>query len=316
MRRNVIIDCDPGHDDAIAIIVALANSEKLNVLGITTVAGNTTLENATKKALRVLQICGKDIPVSMGYSDPLLNKVQTAAFVHGESGMDGPELFEPQLKPTGKHAIEFLKETIENSLEKVTLIPLGPLTNIGVLLKTYPQLIEKIDVVSIMGGSIYGGNILPKAEFNIYQDPEAAKMVFESGVNIIMAPIEACNEGGIYFEESDKFIEGGKVSKFAYELFQYYGQYCKKNGWPYTVIYDMTAVICLLHPEYFESEPMRVTIETQGASTRGMTVCDFRGGAHIGKCEDPVTVLTHIKDRDKFVQVLFDSLKTLDSQLS
>ena len=178
MRRNVIIDCDPGHDDAIAIIVALANSEKLNVLGITTVAGNTTLDNATKNALRVLQICGKDIPVSMGYSDPLLNKVQTAAFVHGESGMDGPELFEPQLKPTGKHAIEFLKETIENSLEKVTLIPLGPLTNIGVLLKTYPQLIEKIDVVSIMGGSIYGGNILPKAEFNIYQDPEAAKMVF------------------------------------------------------------------------------------------------------------------------------------------
>ncbi|MGN1398943.1 MAG: nucleoside hydrolase [Erysipelotrichaceae bacterium] len=316
MRRNIIIDCDPGHDDAVAIMVALANSSDFNVLGITTVCGNTTIENATKNALRVLQICGKDLPVSAGYQHPLLNKVQTAAFVHGESGMEGPQLFEPRLQPTGKHAVEFLKETIENSAQKVTLIPLGPLTNIAIFLKTYPQLIEKIEAVSLMGGSIYGGNILPKAEFNIYQDPEAAKIVFESGVKIIMAPIEACNEGGVYFAESDKFKDGGTVSKFAYELFEYYSQYCKKNGWEYTVIYDMTAVIYLLHPEYFESEPMRVSIETQGAATRGMTVCDFRGGAHIGECQDPVTVLTHIKDRDKFVQVLFDSLKTLDESVA
>ncbi len=312
-RRNIIIDCDPGHDDAIAFLVALANPEYFNILGITTICGNSTIENTTRNALQLVEFFNEDIDVAKGYEHPLLRKVQTAAFVHGESGMAGPVLAEPKKQVDKRHAIEFLKDTISQSEENVTLITLGPLTNIGIFLKTYPELKEKIDCIALMGGSIYGGNILAKAEFNIFQDPEAAKMVFDSGIKIIMAPTEACDEGGVLFTEVEKFKEGGRASKLAYDLFEYYGQYCTKNGWNKTVIYDMTPIIYLMHPEYFETEEMRVDIECGGEYTRGMTVCDFRGGAHIGKCDDPKTVLTHT-DREKFVQVLFDALKYLDEK--
>ncbi len=310
--RNVIIDCDPGHDDAVALMVTLANPAHFNVLGITTVAGNTILENATKNVLEILEYLNISVPVSAGYEHPLLRKVQTAAFVHGESGMDGPVFPPLKTKPTGKHAIEFMKDAIESSEEKVTIIALGPLTNVGIFLKTFPQLKEKIETIVVMGGAIYGGNILPKAEFNIFQDPEAAKMVFESGCDIIMAPIEVCDEGGVLFTEVERFKNKGKANQLAYELFDYYGQYCARNGFDRTVIYDMTPIIYLMKPELFETQWMNVTIECGGESTRGMTVCDFRGGAHVEKGLNQKLVLTHV-DRVPFVQVLFDALDYLDA---
>lgn len=313
--RNIIIDCDPGHDDAIALMVALANPNHFNLLGITTVAGNTVLENATKNALEILEYLHFDLPVSAGYAHPLLRKVQTAAFVHGESGMDGPVFPPLKTKPTSKHAIEWIKETLENSCEPITIIALGPLTNIGIFLKTFPQLKEKIESIVVMGGSIYGGNILPKAEFNIFQDPEAAKMVFESGCDIILAPIEVCDEGGVLFTEVSRFQNKGPANQLAYELFDFYGQYCAKNGFDRTVIYDMTPIIYLMKPELFTTQWMNVTIECQGESTRGMTVCDFRGAAHIEKGLNQKLVLTHV-NREPFVQVLFDALDELDRRFN
>lgn len=310
--RNIIIDCDPGHDDAIALLVALAHPEEFNILGVTTVAGNQTIDKVTDNVLKMFDYLGvKNIPVSKGYSDPLLRKVQTAAFVHGDSGLDGPILPPATSSVTGLHAVEFLKKAISESKEKVTLIPLGPLTNIAIFLKTYPELKEKIETIALMGGSIYSGNIVAKGEFNIWQDAEASKIVFDSGVPIIMAGTEVCNEGGVLFSESKEFAKGGKVSRFAYDVFEFYSQYCAKNGWDKTVIYDMTPIIYLIHPELFQAEQMRVDIETQGEYCRGCTVCDDRGGAHIDKCENPKTVLTHLQ-REPFVQVLFDDLKKLD----
>ena len=313
-KRKVIIDCDPGHDDAVALLVALAHPELFEILGVTTVAGNQTIDKVTKNVLKMFDYLGvKGIPVSAGYSDPLLRPVQTAGFVHGDSGMDGPVLPEPVSKVTGLHAIEFMRKAIEEADEKVTIIPLGPLTNVGLFLKTYPHLKEKIECIALMGGSIYGGNILAKAEFNIFQDPDCARIVFDSGLPIIMAPTECCDEGGVLFTEQKEFLKGGKVSHFAYDLFEYYGRYCAKNGWDRVVIYDMTPIIYLMRPELFETQQLRVDIETDGKYCRGCTVCDFRGGAHVEKCEDPKTVLTHVR-REEFVQVLFDALKYLDEK--
>lgn len=309
--RNIIIDCDPGHDDIIAILVALAHKDELNILGFTTVAGNQTLDKVTNNLLKVETYLGIDIPVYKGYNSPIVKELDVQPLAHGESGLDGPVLPEAINSAKDMHAIEFMKKTLLEAKDKVTFVCIGPLTNMGLFLKTYPELREKIDQIVIMGGGIYNGNVLIKAEFNIYHDPEAAKIVFDSGVKVVMAGLEVCYSGSILLTETERAKDGGKASKLFYDLMKFYQGYAIRNGWDRTAIFDATPVIYLLYPELFKSEEKEVYIETVGEYCRGMTVVDTRNRAT--EMKNPKTVLVST-DREKFVEVIFDALNKLDAQ--
>jgi pyrimidine-specific ribonucleoside hydrolase len=307
--RNIIIDCDPGHDDVIAFLVALANQEELNILGITTVAGNQTLAKVTNNILKVQDFLGIHIPVSMGYSTPMVKELDVQPQAHGATGMDGPNIPEPTSKPTGMHAIEFMKKTLMEAEEKVTMVCIGPLTNMALFLKTYPELREKIDCIAIMGGGVNNGNTLIKAEFNIYHDPDAAKIVFDSGVKIVLAPLEVCYAASILLTETEKFAQGGRVSHFVYDLMKFYQGYAVRHGWDRTAIFDAVPVTWLIHPEFFTAKEYEAYIETDGRYCRGMTVIDTRN--YQGELNNPKTVLIDA-DREKFIGFLFECIGKLD----
>ncbi|MBR4462568.1 MAG: nucleoside hydrolase [Erysipelotrichaceae bacterium] len=307
---HLIIDCDPGHDDIIASMVAMAHPETFDILGFTTVAGNQTLEKVTNNLLRVQTLLETDYPVSMGYDAPIIKALEVQPKAHGESGLDGPILPEAKRTVTGLHAIEFMKETLENSSEKVTFLCIGPLTNMALFLKTYPHLKEKIQAIAIMGGAVNGGNIQLKSEFNIYHDPEAAKIVFGSGAKVIMAGLEVCYAGSILLSEAEEANGRGRASQLFYDLMKFYGRYAVDRGWDRTAIFDMTPLIYLLRPELFETKEYEVHVELNGEYTRGMTVVD------LAKTEDlihPATVLWDVK-REEFIQTLFEALDILDKR--
>lgn len=312
--RNIIIDGDPGHDDTIAFLVALANTDKFNILGFTTVCGNQEVHKCTKNILKVQDYIGVSIPVAQGYATPLCRPLDNAAKYHGETGLDALLNYpEATSKPIEKHALEFLRDTIRESKEKVTIVTMGPFTNIAMLLKTYPELKEKIEEIVSMGGSYNSGNTLAKAEFNVFCDPESAKIVFDSGVKIVLATIEACFAGGILLTEQETFKNGGRISKMVYDVLKYYSRYAVKNGWDRTAIFDMTTFVYLLAPEIFSYEDMKVGIELNGVYTRGMTVCDNRGPLY----NDEDRVLTRVllgANREKFVEILFDAIRKLDEK--
>ena len=191
---QIYIDCDPGHDDVLAILLALAHPDQLTIKGITTVAGNSTVENVTDNILKVLDYLGYSIPVAMGSARPLHREPEPQPMAHGVSGMDGPILPAATSRVDARGAVEFLHEKIMQETEPVILLTLAPLTNIALLLERHPDVKPKIARICMMGGSLDGGNILPRSEFNIYHDPEAAKIVFNSGVPITMSGLEVCAE--------------------------------------------------------------------------------------------------------------------------
>lgn len=308
--RNVIIDCDPGHDDAIAILMAIANSDKINIKGITTVGGNHILEKITDNALKILSLVNEDIKLAKGAKGPLFRKLETGANEHGDSGMDGPIMDPPKYKPIEKSAIEFMREIICNSKEKITLVPIGPLTNIAILFKTYPEVKENIELISLMGGGVSVGNVTPMAEFNIYVDPEAAKIVFDSGIPIVMSGLDVTHKALIYFDEIDKLKEGGKVSRVVGELLDFYSLFSKKHGFKGSALHDPCAIAYLLQPELFKYKDLSVDVETKGELTRGMTVADNRLNSYVNP---NVRVLLDV-DRDKFVNIIFEALEKLDKR--
>ena len=312
--RKILIDGDPGHDDTIAFLTALGNDDKLEILGFTTVAGNAKVENCTGNILKIMDYLGVSIPVAQGYGAPLCRPLDNAAKYHGETGLDGCLSYPAATsKPVKEHAIIFLRDKILDSDQKVTLLTMGPLTNIAVLLKTFPEVMGNIDEIVMMAGSYASGNQLAKSEFNMYADPEAAKIVFDSGARIVLATMEACYSGGILLSEQEEFKNGGKVSKLVYDILKFYSRYAITNGWDRTAVYDLTPVIYLLAPEIFEYRDMRVDIEVNGVYTRGMTVCDDRGPTYIGEPENPKRVLLSL-DRDKLVRILFDTMARLDER--
>lgn len=311
MATPIIIDCDPGHDDAIAIMLAYAHRDVLDIRGITTVGGNQTLEKITDNALRILQFIRADIPVAKGATGPLLGKLVTGEEAHGESGMDGPELPPAIARPIDQGAVEFMLELIRSSAEKITLVPLGPLTNIALLLTAYPEVKEKIEGISLMGGGISYGNVTSTAEFNIYVDPEAAKIVYESGIPMTMSGLDVTDKAAIFEDEIEALKQRGPASVLVGELLDFYSIYGKKMGYIGNALHDPCAVAWLLQPELFQSRHLHVTVETEGKLTRGMTVADQR--------KKPVSVpnvevLVDV-DRDAFIKLLFDALARLDEQL-
>lgn len=278
-RIPVILDCDPGHDDALAITLALARPE-LDVLGITTIGGNSTLANTTRNALRVLALLGRtDVPVAAGPDQPLVRPLETAPQVHGVSGLDGADLPEPASEPRPEGALEFLRSTLAAAPAPVTLIPVGPLTNIGLLLRTYPASAEKIAGISLMGGAMGAGNWTPAAEFNIWVDPEAARIVFRSGLPITMHGLDVTHKALMGLPEADRLdAVGTRVGHVFADLLRFFTRFhVEKYGTDQTPIHDAVAVAHVALPGLVTTRRYHVDVETTGDLTRGRTVVDDRG---------------------------------------
>ena len=234
--------------------------------------------------------------------------LKTAPEAHGVSGMDGPFVSEIKAEVSEENPLDFYRRILKQE-EKVTIVAIGPLTNVAIVLKEYPMLKDKIECISLMGGSVYSGNITSKAEFNFYVDPEAAEIVYQSGVKIIQSGLEVTDKTAITFEEVEQFSKGGKSSKFVYDLFQFYTLYSKKNGLNTTPVFDACAVMYLLHPEIFIYKDYYVDIETAGKLTRGMSVVDTRPWNQ--DCAPNTKVLLDA-DREMFMKYFITSLKSLD----
>src|SRR3954469_17861102 len=222
MPTPVIIDCDPGHDDAMALLLALASPE-LELSAVTTVAGNQTLEKVTANAIRILDVVGSDIPVAAGADRPLIHAAETASDVHGETGLDGPDLPPPSREPEPVHAVELLARQLRQ--RKYTLIPIGPLTNIGLLLALYPELGGQIERIVLMGGAYGIGNVTPSAEFNVWADPEAAHRVFTSGLAVTMVGLDVTHRAMLSAARADALRAKGRAGTVVAELHGFYRRF-------------------------------------------------------------------------------------------
>ncbi|KFB08372.1 nucleoside hydrolase [Nitratireductor basaltis] len=279
--QPIIIDTDPGQDDAVAIMLALASSE-LEVLGITAVAGNVPLALTEVNARKVCELAGRtDVKVYSGASRPLIRDLVTAEHVHGKTGLDGPELPEPQMKLQEQHAVDFIVETLmEREPGTVTLCPLGPLTNIALALNREPKIASRIKQIVLMGGGFFeGGNITPTAEFNIYVDPHAADVVLRSGVPIVMMPLDVTHKALTTRKRVDAIRNlGTRVGEATAEMLVFYERFDEeKYGSDGGPLHDPCVIAWLLKPDLFSGRKCNVTVETASELTLGMTVADWWG---------------------------------------
>lgn len=308
---KVLFDCDPGHDDIFALCALLAHPEQFELLGCTTVAGNQTVEKVTDNLLKVLSYLDRKVEVSVGASCSLDGKTYVQPVAHGQSGMDGPNLPEAKFSVTGLDAVEWMYQTLSAQQDKVTVVATGPLTNVAMLLMKYPSMKNRIDRIALMGGSLYSGNITSQAEFNIYVDPQAAKVVFASGIEITMSGLEVCHRAMILHSEIDRFNTKGKAARLMYELLEFYSRYAKHLGQPGSPLFDLCPVVELLVPELFTSVELFVDVETQGELTRGKTVGDVRSWADKRKINAKVLIDV---DRQAFIDVFVENARILDRE--
>ncbi|AYK17636.1 pyrimidine-specific ribonucleoside hydrolase RihA [Aeromonas veronii] len=311
MALPVILDCDPGHDDAIALILALASPE-LDVLAVTTSAGNQTPDKTLNNALRILTLLGRDdIPVAAGAPKPLARELIIADNVHGESGLDGPKLPDPAFAPQAMTGIELMARCLRESPEPVTLVPTGPLTNIALLLAAHPELKGKIARIVLMGGAAGAGNWTPAAEFNIYVDPEAADMVFKSGIPITMCGLDVTHEAQVMDEDIERVRAiTNPVAQCVAGLLDFFMIYHRDPKWGFAgaPLHDPCTIAWLLAPELFHGVECRVDIETRGEHTVGMTVVDRYGLT--GKPANALVLLG--LDRPGFIDLLVTRLRAFD----
>jgi inosine-uridine nucleoside N-ribohydrolase len=300
--ERILIDCDPGHDDAIALLLALASPE-LELLGVTTVAGNQTLEKTTANAIRVLDFVGRDdVPVAAGADRPLVREPFVAAYVHGETGLDGPDLPPPQRSPVDQHAVDFLAERVAET----TLVAVGPLTNLALLLARKPD--ARPERLVIMGGSIGLGNVIPAAEFNIWADPEAAARVFASGLDLTMIGLDVTHQALLMNADAERLRASGRTGKMVAELYDFFHRFhADTYGFGGSPIHDAVAVAHVFRPDLVDTKHSHVAIETASELNRGRTVVDLwrrtaeEPNAHVG-----VGV-----DGRAFVELLLERLPTL-----
>jgi len=285
----VLIDCDPGHDDAMALLLALASPE-LDLLGVTTVHGNTTLDKSTANALRVLEFAGRgDVPVAAGADRPLVREPRVADHVHGKSGLDGPDLPPPAGAPVTAHAVDFLADRLRASDRPVTLIPTGPLTNVALLLARHPDAAQDIERIVLMGGAIAEGNVTPAAEFNIWVDPEAAARVFASGLDITMIGLDITHRALMTADHAERLRAGGRVGTLVAELWAFYHRFHSRvYDFPGTPVHDALAVAHVIRSELVRTEHRNVAIECASELCLGRTVVDVwqvtgrAPNAHVG----------------------------------
>ena len=307
MALPVIIDCDPGHDDAIALVLALASPE-LDVKAVTSSAGNQTPDKTLRNVLRMLTLLKRpDIPVAGGALKPLMRELIIADNVHGESGLDGPALPEPGFAAQSCTAVELMANILRDSVEPVTIVATGPQTNVALLLNSHPELHAKIERIVIMGGAMVLGNWQPAVEFNIYVDPEAAEIVFQSGLPVVMAGLDVTHKAQIHVEDIEHFRRiGNPISTIVAELLDFFLEYHKDEKWGFVgaPLHDPCTIAWLLKPEMFTTVERWVGVETQGKYTQGMTVVDFYNLT--GKQPNAKVMLD--VDRQAFVDLLAERL--------
>ncbi|WP_152392033.1 ribonucleoside hydrolase RihC [Paenibacillus guangzhouensis] len=271
-RIPIIIDTDPGIDDAVAIGVALYH-EALDVKLLTTIAGNVSVDKTTNNALKLVEFFGTGTPVAKGAGQPLCIPYEDASDIHGESGMDGYEFPEPKKNIHPEHAVNAIRETIMNSEEKVTLVPIGPLTNIALFLALYPECKSRIERIVLMGGSASAGNHSPTAEYNIFADPEAAKMVFASGLDITMVGLDVTSHATLTPDNVVAIRDLNETGKMLYSMFQHYRGGSLKTG---LKMHDLCAIAYIVKPELFKTQKCFVDVETAGTYTAGTTIVDLK----------------------------------------
>ncbi len=280
--RKIIIDTDPGQDDAVAILLALASPEELEVLGITAVAGNVPLPLTQKNARIICELAGRpDMRVFAGCDSPIRRKLVTAEHVHGKTGLDGPQLADPVMPLQDQHGVDFIIETLRREpAESVTLCPLGPLTNVAVAFQKAPDIIARVRQIVLMGGAYFEvGNITPAAEFNIYVDPEAAEIVFKSGVPLVVMPLDVTHKALTNRARIEGFrAMGTEPGRMVAEWTDFFERFdMQKYGSEGAPLHDPCVIAYLLKPELFTGRHINVEIETQSELTLGMTVADWWG---------------------------------------
>jgi inosine-uridine nucleoside N-ribohydrolase len=300
----ILIDCDPGHDDAIALLLALASPE-LELLGVTSVSGNQTLEKTTANAIRVLEFAGRtDIPVAAGADRPLVRERFVASYVHGETGLDGPDLPPALAQPVNRHAVDFLADKIRERDGAVTLVPIGPLTNVALLLALHPD--ARPERIVLMGGAVAEGNVTPAAEFNIWADPEAAARVFGSGLDVTMVGLDVTHRA--LFTSAHVGRLAGRVGGMVAELLRFYGHFHKEvynfDGSP---IHDAVAVAHVIRGDLLKTEHLNTEIEVESELCRGRTVVDVwrRSG------REPNSNVAVDIDADGFLELLVERINSL-----
>jgi inosine-uridine nucleoside N-ribohydrolase len=301
VSTRVILDCDPGHDDAIALLLALASPE-VDLVGVTTVHGNQTLEKTTDNALRVLAFAGRtDVPVAAGADRPLVREPHPAAHVHGESGLDGPDVPPRASEPVDQHAVDFL---LEHTTPETVLVPVGPLTNVALALA---RGLEPARIV-LMGGAIAEGNMTPAAEFNIWADPEAAARVFHSGIDVTMIGLDVTHKALLTPEWSDRFRATGRTGAFVADLVEFFKRYHQRTyGWDGAPIHDAVALAHAFHPGLVTTELRNVEIELGSELTRGRTVVDLWRRTD----REPNAHVAVDIDGDAFLGLLLERIPTL-----
>jgi purine nucleosidase len=280
MPRKIIIDTDPGQDDAVAILLALASPEDFDVIGVVAVAGNVGLHHNANNARKIVELAGRpDVPVYAGCARPMRRTLVTAEHVHGDTGLNGPDLPAPKIELQPQHGVDYIIETLMNAEPKtITLCTLGPLTNIGMALVKEPRIAERAAEIVMMGGAYFEvGNITPAAEFNIYVDPEAADIVFKSGIKITVLPLDVTHQ----IQSTPARLNaikalGNRSGQAVYDMLSFSeGFDLKKYGWEGAPLHDPTVIAYLIDPTLFEGRECNVTIETASELTVGMTVTDY-----------------------------------------
>jgi inosine-uridine nucleoside N-ribohydrolase len=304
----IILDCDPGHDDAIALLLAIASPE-VELIGVTTVAGNTTIDKATNNALRILELAGRsDIPVYRGAERPFIRKQDVAAHVHGESGLDGPDLPQPTTRAQELHAVDYLAQEIRARDGKVTLIPTGPLTNIGLLFALHPDVRPERTV--LMGGAIGEGNRTPAAEFNIWADPEAAERVFLEDLDTTMVGLDVTHRALITDAHTERMRSAGRVGKVVAELMDFYARFHKSrypdlDGSP---MHDPVCVAHVIDPSLMTVLDAFIAVDCSGGPSWGRTNVDWRGREHFGAPNAKVGVDI---DGNRFAELIVERISSL-----
>lgn len=310
MKKKIILDCDPGHDDAIALLLAYGNPQ-IDLLAVTTVVGNQTLEKVTRNALAVARIAGiTGIPFAAGCPRPLIREIETAPDIHGDSGLDGPVLPEPVLTLDPRHAVQLIIDTIMAHPPKtITLVPTAGLTNIALAARLEPRIIDRVKEVVLMGGGYHTGNWSAVAEFNIKIDPEAAHIVFNAGWPLTMVGLDLTHQALATPEVVSKIAAVGTApAQFVLELLEFFGtMYKSAQGFDYPPVHDPCAVAYVIDPSVMTTRKVPLDVELTGTLTLGMTVADFRSPA-------PADCLTQVAvklDHTRFWDLVTDALRRI-----
>lgn len=309
MRKKIILDCDPGHDDAIAILLAYGNPD-IDLLAVTTVVGNQTLEKVSRNALAIAEIANiRGTPFAKGAIRPLVREVEVAPSIHGESGLDGPVLPEATQQHVTQHAVQLIIDLIMSHPEKtITLVPTGGLTNIALAARLEPRIIDRVKEVVLMGGGYHTGNWSAVAEFNIKIDPEAAHIVFNAGWKVTMVGLDLTHQALATPDVVERIAAiNTKPAKFVVELLDFFGKmYKQAQGFDYAPVHDPCAVAYVIDPTLIETQKVPVNIELTGTHTLGMTVADFRYPPK--ECN---TYVAKVLDRERFWDLVIDAIKRL-----